>query len=112
MKSRIMGNRLQGKEFLISYYLAENFEMEQMRFNMYHPDNVYHEIPTLIFRFSKVYGDGIYDEFKNCIEKFKGNLEWEVLSRFGAKSIINSSLAPKEEIERQKKAIEQHVISQ
>jgi len=77
----MLENEIHSKEFQISYYLHNNFRIEQMRFGMYNPDNAYYQIPMLIFRFSKLYGPGIYDEFQKCIEKYNGNLEWAVFSR-------------------------------
>ena len=95
--------REQGRECLICNFFHDNYEMEQMRGNMYNPDDAYYGIPMLIFRFSKIYGGGIYDELSKCVGKFNGNLEWAIYNRYGAKkgTGINSVLAPSEEIERQ-----------
>ena len=97
---------MQNKEYLISYYLKDNFEMEQIRYNMYLPDDIYNSIPKLMFRFSKHYGSDIYDKLKICVEKFKGNLEWTIYPSFVGKKIINYLLAPKEEFKREKSNFE------
>ena len=97
---------MKGKEYLIGDYFRKNFEMEQIRGNMYFPNNIYHNIPALVFRFSKSYGDEIYNELKICVETFKGKLAWTIFPGFACKRIINYLMVPEAEFERERNNFE------
>ena len=80
---------------MIADYFKENFSMRQLKYEMYFSDDIYYKIPELVFRFSDDVKLEAYEEFKECIETFSGNLEWTIIEDFFGRKNINYSLSPK-----------------
>lgn len=58
---------------LIAEIIKKKFPFEQAKLKMYHIDDRYYRIPSLIFRLKET---DKYNEIKVCIERFSGNLKW------------------------------------
>jgi len=97
-------------ETVIANYFCKNYPIEQIRYDMYIENNIYHEIPNLMFRFSTKLDDGIYDELRECIESFKGQLKWTEFKCFFSKRIWNHSIVPMEYYEKVKYTFENDVF--
>lgn len=62
---------------LIFKTLQKHFCFEQARCEMYVAQDIYYEIPRLVFRLKEDDNEK-YTEIKDCIERFNGNLKWTV----------------------------------
>ncbi|MDA1477497.1 hypothetical protein [Bacillus changyiensis] len=94
--------------FILADYFKENFPIKQMRHGMYDEEDIYYQIPKLVFRFEENADQKNYVELKKCIESFKGNLEWTLFQSFIAKKVKNYVIAPKKIFEMQKQLFEQN----
>lgn len=95
---------------ILANYLNDNYPIEQMRFQMYLEEDIYHEIPSLMFRFSKELDDSIYDVLRICIESYVGNLEWTELQSLVAKRVKNHLICPRRYYEHLKYAFENNIL--
>lgn len=78
----------------IADYFYKHFPMKQLVRQMYSKNNVYSQIPELIFRFSDLLSDEIYIDLKHCVDSFSGNLKWTIFENFYGKKTRNYSLVP------------------
>lgn len=83
---------------LLAQILEKKFPFEQAKLNMYHSDDIYYRIPSLIFRLKDI---NKYTEIEACIDCFKGILKWK-LYRYMYSRKDNYVIAPYKlyEIER------------
>jgi len=74
--------------------IADRFNVAQMRWPMYHSDDLYHSIPLVLF-FLKQDGNEktSYERIKLSAESFIGKLEWTLYKLFFSR--LNYSIAPK-----------------
>ena len=78
----------------IPYLICERFNVDQMRGNMYIPDDIYN-YPPAIFFFLKKDGEEktSYERIKLSVESFIGNVEWTSYKLIFSR--VNYSIAPK-----------------
>jgi hypothetical protein len=79
---------------LIANYLKENFQIEQIKYNMYIEDDIFCRIPVLIFRFAKEVDESVYTEMKKIVEAFQGEIAWTIFESFYGKRVKNYLLSP------------------
>lgn len=74
-------------EMIIGEIIHNRLPVEWMRFNMFQADNIYRNIPILVFRLKETAMDEQVKKLENSVESFKGNMTWKVfkdpLSRKG-----------------------------
>lgn len=80
----------QDNSILIAEIIRKKFPFEQAKFNMYLDHDIYHRIPSLIFRLQDT---SQYSEIKTCIESFNGILKW-TLYRYEFSRKENYVIAP------------------
>jgi len=97
-------------EKILAEYFWKNYPIEQMKGSMYRKDDIYFQMPMLIFRFSTKLDEKIYDELKECIESFEGHLKWTEFKNFIGRRIWNHFIAPISYYEKSKYAFENDVI--
>lgn len=77
----------QNKEKIIGKIISNKFPVEWMRYNMYSSDDIYNNIPMLVFRFSNSSMNERVKELERCVDGFQGINSWKVfrdpLSRKG-----------------------------
>lgn len=78
----------------IADYFFQHFPMRQLVRQMYSKKNIYGRIPELIFRFSDVVSDEIYNDLKCCVASFEGGIRWIVFENFYGEKNRNYSLVP------------------
>ena len=88
-------------ETAIGKYLNENFPTKQVRYNMYKTEDIYSEIPQLIFRFDDDESP-YYNAFSEALKTFNGNLKWVIYKGFYGRKVHNYSLVPQEVYDMQK----------
>lgn len=77
----------QSKEKIIGNIIYNNLPVEWMRYNMYSSDDIYKNIPMLVFRLSNSSMNERVKELEKCVDGFQGINSWKVfrdpLSRKG-----------------------------
>lgn len=90
----------------IADYFKEKFPIAQLRYKMYDKDDIYRDIPELVFRFSDSTSEDLYTELKICVESFKGKLNWTIYKGFYNKKYKNYSMVPEEYYLKEKQLYE------
>lgn len=84
------------KEKCIGKLIHSRIPIEWMRYNMYIKEEKYRSIPMLVFRVQESCPENLICNLKECIDTFKGNLNWKMfkdsLSRKGNYLITISEL--------------------
>lgn len=93
-------------EELLAYYFKDNYPIRQMKYRMYHSDNIYYRIPVLAFRFDNLKNTAIYEELRHCLECYEGKLKWTVFESFHGKRVKNYIICPYEVYEMQRNLFE------
>lgn len=74
-------------EVCIAEILQKEISIEWMRVEMFHTEDIYRNIPMLVFRIDKSCKPELIECLKKCIDDFQGNVKWAVfknpLSRRG-----------------------------
>lgn len=65
-------------EVCIAKILIKEIPIEWMRLGMFHFDDIYRNIPMLVFRIDKSCKPELIDELKKGVDNFKGKVEWTV----------------------------------
>lgn len=77
----------QNTEKIIGKIIYNKLPIEWMRYNMFSTDDIFRNIPMLVFRLSKSNMNDRVKELEKCVEGFQGNISWKVfrdpLSRKG-----------------------------
>lgn len=77
----------QNTEKIIGKIIYNKLPIEWMRYNMFSIDDIFRNIPMLVFRLSKSNMNDRVKELEKCVEGFQGNISWKVfkdpLSRKG-----------------------------
>lgn len=77
----------QNKETIIGKIISNKLPVEWMRYNMYLTDDIYRNIPMLVFRLGKSSMNEHVKELEKCVNGFQGINSWKVfrdpLSRKG-----------------------------
>lgn len=77
----------QSEERIIGKIIHNNLPIEWMRYNMYSSNNIYKNIPILVFRINESDTWEQLIKLKKCVSDFNGNNKWKVfkdpLSRKG-----------------------------
>lgn len=77
----------QNKEIIIGKIINNKLPVEWMRYNMYSLDDIYKNIPMLVFRLGKSSMNERVKELEKCVDGFQGINSWKVfrdpLSRKG-----------------------------
>jgi len=81
-------------ERLLANFLSEILPLEQCRYNMYHEENIYSRMPVLVFRIAKGFNDNLYNELRESVESFQGNLKWTEYESFAGKRVKNHIISP------------------
>uniref|UniRef100_UPI001EF586CD hypothetical protein n=1 Tax=Listeria ilorinensis TaxID=2867439 RepID=UPI001EF586CD len=79
---------------LIPDFFEDNFPIKQLRGDMYHADDIYYRIPNVVFRFVDNTPIEKYDQLKECIESFSGNLKWTMFQSFYGRKVRNYLIVP------------------
>ena len=86
----------ESNEKLIGKLIKSYILIEWIRFNMYFEDDVYRNIPMLVFRVQDSCSSDLIDTLKMCVDTFKGKMHWKMfkdpLSRKGNYLITISEL--------------------
>ena len=93
-------------ERIIAEYFSEKYPLDQLKGSMYLGSDIYYQIPHLIFRFSLNLDERIYDELRECIESFEGQLRWTEFKGFFSKRVFNHVICPMRYYEKSKYAFE------
>jgi len=65
-------------ETCIGKIIHSKLPIEWMRYNMYIADDKYRNIPMLVFRVQASCPENLVYNLKDCIDNFKGNLNWKM----------------------------------
>lgn len=68
----------QNLETIIGKIIQNKLPVEWMRFNMFLFDDIYRNIPMLVFRVHEQKIDTQIEELKNCVADFQCKCEWKV----------------------------------
>lgn len=63
-------------ETAIGKKICSILSIEWIRFNMFNLNNIYYNIPMLVFRLN--YQDENMEKLKECIDAFEGNEKWNI----------------------------------
>ena len=66
------------EEKRIGRLIQSRLPVEWIRYNMYIKDDIYRNIPMLVFRIQDSCSSNLIDKLKECIDSFKGNLSWKL----------------------------------
>lgn len=66
------------EEKIIGKIIHNRFPIEWMRYNMFYSENIYRNIPLLVFRLREEELGKQLEGLQNCIASFKGETEWKV----------------------------------
>ncbi|MCR4678982.1 MAG: hypothetical protein K5679_09515 [Lachnospiraceae bacterium] len=66
------------KEKLIGKLIYSRIPIEWIRFNMYLEDDVYRNIPMLVFRVQNSCSINLINRLKECVDTFNGKLNWKL----------------------------------
>lgn len=68
----------QNAEKIIGKIIYNYFSVEWIRFNMYLSENIYTNIPVLVFRLREDVVKEQVKELKECVANFEGEMKWKV----------------------------------
>lgn len=71
-------NMNQDKEKVIGKIIHDRLPVEWMRYNMFSSNNMYKNIPILVFRLKESNKDGQMKKLEVCVESFEGKNTWKV----------------------------------
>lgn len=71
----------------VAMIIQNKIPIEWMKFNMYIEEDIYRNIPMLVFRVDEICPENLIEKLKGCVEHFSGILDWKIfkdpLSRRG-----------------------------
>lgn len=71
---------MNNNETCIGKIIYSKLPIEWMRYNMYIEDDKYRNIPMLVFRVQESCSENVVNNLKDCIDNFKGNLNWKMFN--------------------------------
>ena len=70
------GDKMKNDERLVAYILESKISLEWIRYNMYDSDDIYRNIPILVFRFDETCNESISERLNKVITSFSGIEKW------------------------------------
>ena len=68
----------QNEEKVIAEIIHSHLPIEWMRYNMFSSNNIYKNIPVLVFRLDTSNEDTKIEKLEKCVTDFKGKCSWKV----------------------------------
>lgn len=65
-------------EKIIGKIIHNRFPVEWMRYNMFSSENIYRNIPLLVFRFREEELGEQLEGLQNCVVSFNGKIAWKI----------------------------------
>ena len=78
LKKRIKVRLVKNNDKCVAMVVRKKMPIEWMRFNMYIKDDIYRNVPMLVFRVKEFCSGDLIEKLMKCVRDFQGSVDWKV----------------------------------